>query len=96
MVCTQQLYTPSIVCKIYRLVDFYRDQWARKTSPNPDVKVYIGAPASPQAADSGYVNAEALVSIAKSMRNKYSSFGGIMLWDADSARSESFSLLLIV
>ncbi|EKM83456.1 hypothetical protein AGABI1DRAFT_103656 [Agaricus bisporus var. burnettii JB137-S8] len=61
------------------------DEWAKTKSPNPDVKVYIGAPAGPKAASSGYVDANALIKVAKDARKKYSSFGGVMLWDADMA-----------
>jgi len=61
------------------------DHWAKTTSPNPNVKVYIGAPAGPKAAGSGYVDADALISMAKSVQSQYSSFGGVMLWDADTA-----------
>lgn len=64
-----------------------RDEWAKTKSPNPDVKVYIGAPAGPKAASSGYVDANALIKVAKDARKKYSSFGGVMLWDADMAYS---------
>jgi len=77
------------------LTEFYRDQWAKTTSPNPNVKIYIGAPASPQAADSGYVDGDSLAKIIKTTQSLYPSFGGAMLWDADSAHSESFSLSLI-
>lgn len=86
---------PSILWKMYRLTEFYRDRWAKTTSPNPDVKIYIGAPASPQAADSGYVDSENLAKIIESTRSQYSSFGGVMLWDADSAHSEPLSPSLI-
>lgn len=61
------------------------DNWAKTTSPNKNVKVYIGAPAAPSAAGSGYVSAATLGTIAKETRAKYSSFGGIMLWDASQA-----------
>ncbi|KAJ7629207.1 glycoside hydrolase [Mycena polygramma] len=56
-----------------------------KTSPNKDVKIFIGAPASTTAAESGYVPATTLGKIALEMRAQYSSFGGIMLWDASQA-----------
>ena len=69
-----------------------RDKWAKTDSPNKDVKVYIGAPAAPQAASHGYVNAETLASYAAQMRNQYSSFGGIMLWDASWAHGVSLCL----
>lgn len=62
-----------------------RDNWAKTTSPNKNVKIYIGAPAAPSAANSGYVDAATLGNIAKQTRAQYSSFGGIMLWDVSQA-----------
>ncbi|TFK40066.1 glycoside hydrolase superfamily [Crucibulum laeve] len=61
------------------------DNWAKTVSPNKAVKVYIGAPASSSAAGSGYVDATTLGNIAKQTRSQFSSFGGIMLWDASQA-----------
>ncbi|KAJ7357018.1 class III chitinase [Mycena albidolilacea] len=61
------------------------DQWARTLSPNPNVKVYIGAPASSTAAGSGFVDISTLSSIAVKMRKSFPSFGGVMLWDASQA-----------
>ncbi|KIL71002.1 glycoside hydrolase family 18 protein [Amanita muscaria Koide BX008] len=61
------------------------DHWARYASPNPNVKVFLGAPGSPGAAGQGYVDIATLSGIATDMQNKYPSFGGVMLWDADSA-----------
>ncbi|KAJ7650440.1 glycoside hydrolase [Roridomyces roridus] len=62
------------------------DNWAKTVSPNPNVKVFIGAPASPSAANAGYyVDAATLGSIVSSTRAQYSSFGGVMLWDASQA-----------
>ncbi|KAF8145626.1 glycoside hydrolase superfamily, partial [Mycena galopus ATCC 62051] len=55
------------------------DNWATTVSPNPDVKVFIGAPASPNG-NASYVNATTLGSIALQTRAEFSSFGGIMLW----------------
>lgn len=75
-------------CETSRLSDFNFatwDRWAKTSSPNPNVKVYIGAPAGPKAAGSGYVDSGALISVARSAQNQYSSFGGVMLWDADTA-----------
>ena len=62
-----------------------RDYWARNVSPNKDVKIYIGAPASSTAAGQGYENATTLSSIATQMRKSFPSFGGVMLWDASQA-----------
>ncbi|KAI1792296.1 glycoside hydrolase [Ganoderma leucocontextum] len=61
------------------------DSWAKNVSLNKDVKIFIGAPASSSAAGSGYVDAATLANIASETRSKYSSFGGIMFWDASQA-----------
>ncbi|GLB36433.1 putative glycosyl hydrolase 18 family protein [Lyophyllum shimeji] len=61
------------------------DYWARFTSPNKNVKVYVGAPASSTAAGTGYVSIDTLKTIASQTRNSFPSFGGIMLWDASQA-----------
>ncbi|KAH7929192.1 glycoside hydrolase [Leucogyrophana mollusca] len=61
------------------------DNWATTVSPNPDVKVYIGAPASSTAAGSGYVDASTITTIIQQTMSEYSSFGGVMLWDASQA-----------
>ncbi|KAF8640643.1 hypothetical protein AX17_000300 [Amanita inopinata Kibby_2008] len=61
------------------------DNWARTTSMNKNVKVYIGAPASSTAAGSGYVDISTLQNIAVKMRQSFPSFGGVMLWDASQA-----------
>ncbi|KAF8559335.1 glycoside hydrolase family 18 protein [Imleria badia] len=58
------------------------DIWARQTSPNANVKIYIGAPASSTAAGSGYVPIGNMSNIAIQMRKSFPSFGGVMLWDA--------------
>lgn len=56
------------------------DIWARTISPNKNVKVYIGAPASASAAGGGYVPASTLSNIAVTTRNNFPSFGGVMFW----------------
>ncbi|KAF8168275.1 glycoside hydrolase superfamily [Crassisporium funariophilum] len=61
------------------------DHWAKTQSPNPDVKVYLGAPASAQAAGNGFVQSNTLVGVSLDAQKRYSSFGGVMLWDADTA-----------
>lgn len=52
------------------------------------MKVYIGAAASSNAAGEGYVNISTLISIAEQTRKQYSSFGGVMLWDASEEDSK--------
>ncbi|KIK71335.1 carbohydrate-binding module family 5 protein [Collybiopsis luxurians FD-317 M1] len=61
------------------------DNWARTISPNPNVKVFLGAPAAPLAAGSGYQTLAALSSDAVKMRKSFPSFGGVMLWDESQA-----------
>lgn len=60
------------------------DNWAKTKSPNRDVKIYIGASASPSAGD-GYVDPGTLSTIIQETMAQYSSFGGVMLWDASQA-----------
>jgi chitinase len=65
------------------------DNWAQTQSANKDIKIYIGAPAAPLAANQGsYVDVNTLGNIAIETRKNYSSFGGIMLWDASQAYGE--------
>ncbi|KIM48367.1 glycoside hydrolase family 18 protein [Hebeloma cylindrosporum] len=61
------------------------DRWAKTRSPNKNIKVYLGAPASQGAAGNGYVSSQNLINVVRTSQKKYSSFGGVMLWDADSA-----------
>ncbi|KAH8074808.1 glycoside hydrolase [Cristinia sonorae] len=61
------------------------DNWAKTKSPNKNVKVYIGAPGSPDAAGDGYVSSSTLANFAAQAQKQFSSFGGVMLWDADTA-----------
>ncbi|KAF9114212.1 Chitinase 1 [Mortierella sp. AM989] len=57
------------------------DMWAKSTSINKNVKIYLGVPASRTAANAGYVTPERLREIVDALRCKFSSFGGIMMWD---------------
>jgi chitinase len=60
------------------------DYWARSVSKNPNVKVFVGAPAADKAGG-GYVDINTLGNIAVTMRKSFPSFGGVMLWDASQA-----------
>ncbi len=60
-----------------------RDQWAKAGSANPDIKVYIGALAGPDG--SGYVDENTLAGYITHAQQTWSSFGGIMLWEASLA-----------
>ncbi|RDB28431.1 Chitinase 2 [Hypsizygus marmoreus] len=65
------------------------DHWAKTQSPNPNIKVYLGAPGSSKAAGNGYVDIQTLSRVARDAQKRYSSFGGVMLWDADVAYSNN-------
>ena len=74
--------------------EHFRDNWACNISPNRNVKVYIGAPGAAGATSGGYVPISALSSIAITMRKSYSSFGGVMLWDASQVYGMEFCLFV--
>ncbi|KAG8737453.1 Chitinase 1 [Ceratobasidium sp. 414] len=61
------------------------DYWAKNISPNKNVKIYIGAPAAPRAAGSGYQDIATLQKIALETRSNFPSFGGVMFWDVSQA-----------
>lgn len=70
------------------------DNWAKTMAPNPDVKVFIGAPGSPLSAGSGYVPIGPLTTVIEDAR-QYDSFGGVMVWDLSSAySSDRFDLAI--
>jgi chitinase len=60
------------------------DNWAHTTSLNPNVKVFLGIPANTGAAGSGYEPVSTLTSIISYVQS-FSSFGGVMMWDATQA-----------
>ncbi|KAK9375521.1 uncharacterized protein V1513DRAFT_442231 [Lipomyces chichibuensis] len=61
------------------------DSFAKTASYNTDVKVYLGVAASSTAAGTGYVTIDTLNEAAAQLMSTYSSFGGIMMWDASQA-----------
>lgn len=64
------------------------DTWAKNTSKNPDVKVFLGVPANTGAASTGYESASDLVPVINYCKT-FSSFGGVMMWDASQAYANS-------
>lgn len=64
------------------------DTWAKNTSANPNVKVFVGVPGNTGAAGSGYLSASALQPVLEYSAN-FSSFGGVMIWDASQAYANS-------
>ncbi|KAI9760441.1 MAG: hypothetical protein M4579_001634 [Chaenotheca gracillima] len=59
------------------------DNWAKTVSKNPNVKVLLGVPAS-TTAGGGYEDADTLKGIIDYCKT-FSSFGGVMMWDASQA-----------
>ena len=53
-----------------------RDVWAR-SSPNPNVKIFVGVPASSTAAGGGYQDPATLATILQNTRSRFPSFGGM-------------------
>ncbi|ORX54530.1 glycoside hydrolase [Hesseltinella vesiculosa] len=62
--------------------------WATQTSTNKNVKVFLGLPGSSSAAGSGYVGYSQIQSTVNSL-HQYSSFGGVMFWDASQSYSNT-------
>ena len=60
------------------------DTWAKTLSKNPEVLVFLGVPAGPTAAGSGYTPLEQLKPIIQYCQG-FSSFGGVMMWDMSQA-----------
>lgn len=63
------------------------DKWA-KTSPNPNVKVFLGIPANAGAAGSGYASGSQLQA-AIAYSKQYTNFGGVMMWDMSQLYANS-------
>ncbi|KXN69233.1 glycoside hydrolase family 18 protein, partial [Conidiobolus coronatus NRRL 28638] len=63
------------------------DNWAKTGSVNKDVKIYLGAPASPSASNTGYLPIKKLAALVEKTRSKHSSFGGVMIWDVSQGQA---------
>ncbi|KAJ2659586.1 Chitinase 2 [Coemansia sp. RSA 1200] len=72
------------------------DNWAKTRSVNKNVKIFIGAPGSPSAASSGYVDGSTLSNIYNDVRAKYTSLGGIMTWDVSQARTSGLASSILI
>jgi chitinase len=64
------------------------DNWAKTVSKNPNVKVILGIPGNSGAAGSGYTSGSKLASIISYCKG-FSSFGGVMIWDASQVWANS-------
>ncbi|KAF9985946.1 Chitinase 1 [Mortierella antarctica] len=66
------------------------NNWATTVSKNKNVRILLGVPGGPGGAGSGVINASQLVKIL-SFVQKYSNFGGVMMWDAGIARQSGLA-----
>lgn len=66
--------------------NFNWDTWqtfASETSPNKDIKLFLGLPGAQSSAGSGYVTPDTVKKYVDQIKSS-NNFGGIMLWDASS------------
>ncbi|KAL5697927.1 chitinase [Ranunculus cassubicifolius] len=56
------------------------DAWKQWTSAIPATKIFLGLPAAPDAAGSGFISAHDLISKVLPMIKGSSKYGGVMLW----------------
>lgn len=85
--CGLQSFTPGSTTQQNFNFDTW-DTWAKNVSKNPNVKVYLGVPGGPTAAGSGYEPVSSLAPIIQYAKG-FSSFGGVMIWDASQAYANS-------
>jgi chitinase len=64
------------------------DNWAQTVSKNPNVKVFLGVPGNTGAAGTGYMPVSSLTPVINYSKG-FSSFGGVMIWDATQAYANS-------
>lgn len=68
--------------------NFNFDDWDKFTgslSKNKDIKIFLGLPAGPTAADTGYQEPDALREVIDAAQRTGGSFGGVALYDASEA-----------
>lgn len=73
---------------------FNWDTWkdfAENSSPNKDIKLYVGLPGATSSAGSGYADLTTVKKYVSDSIVKDSNFGGFMLWDASSGVSNTNS-----
>jgi chitinase len=81
--CGMQTWQPGATNPNFNFGEW--DSFVKTQSFNPDAKIYLGVAASPTAAGSGYVSAATVGQAAKFLQATYSTFGGVMMWDASQA-----------
>ncbi|KAJ1981994.1 Chitinase 2 [Dimargaris xerosporica] len=81
-------------CGVHRFPEAFNyhqwEQWARTHALNKNVRLFIGVPGAPTAAQTGYVSPQRLVTIVQSVRRTSAHLGGIMIWEASMAWATGF------
>ncbi|XP_058774145.1 acidic endochitinase-like [Vicia villosa] len=72
-------------------VDQLLDSWKRWTDSLTVGKVFLGLPASPAAADNGYIPADLLCEIVLPVVAMSRNYGGVMLWDTYYDKQSGYS-----
>ncbi|XP_002976060.2 acidic endochitinase [Selaginella moellendorffii] len=67
------------------------DSWKQWTSSIPSAKIYLGLPASPSAAGSGFLPAHVATSSVLPEIKSSHNYGGVMLWSVFYDQQESYS-----
>ncbi|CAI6341219.1 unnamed protein product [Periconia digitata] len=84
-------------CGVNSYVPGATDQWNfnfaqwdtfARASKNPAVKILLGVPAAQRAAGSGYLSPSQLAPVIQ-YSGRFASFGGVMMWDASQAFTNS-------
>ena len=70
---------------------FSAAEWGRWTAAYPFTKIYVGVPASPQAAASGYTDPATLRRAVLPVAQKATNYGGVMLWDRYFDKRSNYS-----
>ncbi|KAF8687776.1 hypothetical protein HU200_042712 [Digitaria exilis] len=70
---------------------FRGDEWGSWTNAYPFTKIYVGVPASPQAAASGYMDPATLRRAVLPVAQKASNYGGVMIWDRYFDKRSNYS-----
>jgi chitinase len=71
-----------------------RSAWQQWTAGLPSATVFLGLPASPDAADGGFVDADTLASQVLPSVEGSPNYGGIMLWSRSYDKDTGFSVKL--
>ncbi|KAE8415655.1 glycoside hydrolase superfamily [Aspergillus pseudocaelatus] len=85
--CGLQAFVPGSAAQYNFNFDVW-DRWARETSLNKNAKVFLGVPGNKGAAGTGYQPISTVTEIINYVK-QFSSFGGVMVWDASQVYANS-------